>query len=72
LDALPTVRQSTDASGVAVILADHRHYPLSICRHESPDEPAKTAASVIFDCESRRASIALGQPCTAEYTTYSL
>jgi isopenicillin-N N-acyltransferase-like protein len=70
--ALLAARQPTDASAVARILADHDHYPLSICRHESTREPTRTAASVIFDCGSRRASIALGNPCTAVYATYDL
>jgi isopenicillin-N N-acyltransferase like protein len=47
------------------ILADHDGYPLSICRHESAREPTVTAASVVFDCGSRHASIALGNPCAA-------
>jgi isopenicillin-N N-acyltransferase like protein len=48
------------------ILADHAAAPLSICRHPADQEPTVTAASVIFDCARRRATIALGNPCTAE------
>jgi isopenicillin-N N-acyltransferase-like protein len=48
------------------ILADHAGYPLSICRHPSPLEPTVTAASVVFDCARRRATITLGNPCKAE------
>lgn len=70
--ALLAARRPADANAVAGILADHDHYPLSICRHESTHEPTRTAASVIFDCGSRRASIALGNPCTAQYTVFDL
>jgi hypothetical protein len=48
------------------LLADHVGYPLSICRHPSAAEPTVTAASVIFDCAARRATIALGNPCRTE------
>jgi isopenicillin-N N-acyltransferase-like protein len=54
------------------VLADHRGFPLSICRHPSVHEPTVTAASVVFDCGRRLASIALGNPCTAEPVDISL
>jgi isopenicillin-N N-acyltransferase-like protein len=54
------------------ILADHEGYPLSICRHPSAAEPTVTAASVIFDCAARRATIALGNPCCAERVDIAL
>ncbi|HVQ97084.1 MAG TPA: C45 family peptidase [Mycobacteriales bacterium] len=49
------------------ILADHTGYPLSICRHPADQEPTVTAASVIFDCARRQASIALGTGCGTAY-----
>jgi isopenicillin-N N-acyltransferase-like protein len=54
------------------ILADHSGFPLSICRHPSAREPTVTAASVVFDCARLRASIALGNPCTAAPVEISL
>jgi isopenicillin-N N-acyltransferase like protein len=63
--------RSADAD-IAGILADHSGYPLSICRHPSPGEPTVTAASVVFDCAQRRATIALGNPCRAESVEITL
>jgi isopenicillin-N N-acyltransferase like protein len=54
-----------EASTCRRILADHAGHPLSICRHLSEGEPTVTAASVVFDCGRRHASIALGNPCTS-------
>jgi isopenicillin-N N-acyltransferase like protein len=54
------------------ILADHTHLPLSICRHTSADEPTTTAASLLFDCGDRTATVALGPPCTTRPVRYPL
>ncbi|BCB75365.1 C45 family autoproteolytic acyltransferase/hydolase [Phytohabitans flavus] len=48
-----------------LVLTDHAGQPLSICRHPSAEEPTVTAASVVFDCARRHATITLGNPCTA-------
>jgi isopenicillin-N N-acyltransferase-like protein len=53
------------------ILTDHTHHPLSICRHTSPDEPTTTAASVLFDCTTRTATVTLGPPCTTRPLRFS-
>jgi isopenicillin-N N-acyltransferase-like protein len=50
---------------LARVLGDHHAYPLSICRHPSDREPTVTAASVVFDCGRRHASITLGTACGA-------
>jgi isopenicillin-N N-acyltransferase-like protein len=63
--ALDLIAAVPSAGSCRDVLADHSGYPLSICRHPSPDEPTVTAVSAIFDCAARRATIALGNPCAA-------
>ncbi|MFE3281228.1 C45 family autoproteolytic acyltransferase/hydolase [Nocardia sp. NPDC059239] len=57
---------------IAALLADHHGDPYSVCCHVNEQQPSVTAASVIYDCEQRRASVAIGNPCTAEFRTYQL
>jgi isopenicillin-N N-acyltransferase like protein len=60
------------AERIAAWLSDHDGLPLSICRHESPDEPTVTAVSVVFDCGNRIAHITVGRPCTSPTTSVQL
>jgi isopenicillin-N N-acyltransferase-like protein len=58
------------------VLRDHANTPLSICAHWDDDDPDQdqsvTTASMIWEPAERRAHIARGQPCGAEYVTYTL
>lgn len=61
-----------DAGSLRDVLADHQGQPSSLCRHPAPEEPTQTAASVVFDCRARTASIAVGRPCETIPRTVSL
>lgn len=52
-----------------LFLSDHDGYPTGICRH---DESMVTISSIIAEPTQGRMHIALGNPCTSEYVTYSL
>jgi isopenicillin-N N-acyltransferase-like protein len=54
------------------ILRDHAGFPLSICRHPSPDESGTTTAAFIADLRETRMNIAIGNPCVAPFREYSL
>jgi len=58
------------------VLRDHANAPLSICAHWDNDDPDQdqsvTTASMVWEPAERRVHIARGQPCGAEYSTYSL
>jgi len=58
------------------VLRDHANAPLSICAHWDDDDPDQdqsvTTASMVWEPAERRVHIARGQPCGAEYSTYSL
>lgn len=58
------------------VLRDHANEPLSICAHWDDDDPDQdqsvTTASMVWEPAERRVYIARGQPCGAEYSTYSL
>lgn len=54
------------------LLADHSGNPYSVCCHVSEKQPSVTAASVVFDCEQRTAAVAIGNPCSSQFTTYQL
>jgi len=71
------LRRAADLAGrpgttPRTVLADHAGHPLSICRHPSDREQTVTAASVVFDCARRHATIALGNPCTTTHVDVSL
>lgn len=60
-------------------LSDHDGYPVSICRHphDGPSGPmlsnsGKTVAALIAEPENRRFHVALGNPCSNPFVTYSL
>lgn len=60
-------------------LADHAGFPTSICRHphDGPDHPSvsargKTVASLIAEPAVGQLHVSKGNPCEAEYVTYSL
>ncbi|MEW2571844.1 C45 family peptidase [Streptomyces sp. NPDC047070] len=57
---------------IAALLADHQGDPYSVCCHVNDQQPSVTAASVVFDCEERRAAVAIGNPCTTDFRTYQL
>ena len=50
-------------------LSDHDHWPTSICRHESE---VRTIASIIAEPEQGRLHVAVGNPCSSDFVTYSL
>ncbi len=52
-------------------LRDHEGGAAAICRHE-PDRPMKTITSIIAEPEHGRLHVARGNPCQADYATYSL
>src|SRR5262245_48275846 len=55
-------------------LSDHSDHPTSICRHaELPAAGTmRTVASMIAEPAERRMHVALGNPCTSRYVTYSM
>ncbi len=56
-------------------LADHEHFPRSICRHTNEDAETgfwATVFSVIIDPEERRMHISRGNPCSCAYESYHL
>lgn len=54
------------------ILADHDHYPKSICRHDASSQmPSITHASFIMDPAEGAIYIAAGNPCECEYVRYA-
>lgn len=54
---------------IKTFLSDHQGYPTSICRHDSE---SCTVASMISEPAQRRMHVAVGNPCTNRYTTYSM
>lgn len=65
-------KKPTSTEQIKELLVDHGDSPYSICAHETEHQPTITAAAAIFDTEERRASIALGNPCTATFHDYTL
>jgi isopenicillin-N N-acyltransferase-like protein len=61
-----------DGADAEAVLADHDGSPASVCRHQHPSEPTRTAASVVLDCAARTAAIALGPPCESPYARVGL
>ncbi|MGQ0798130.1 MAG: C45 family autoproteolytic acyltransferase/hydrolase [Methanobacteriota archaeon] len=61
---------------VASFLRDHEGHPNSICRHPDPAlreaERYETVVSIILDLGSGELRISSGNPCLAEYRTFSL
>jgi isopenicillin-N N-acyltransferase-like protein len=52
-------------------LGDHSDHPTSICRH-AQTQRMRTVASMIAEPASRRMHVALGNPCSSSYITYSM
>lgn len=66
-ELLERTRSESDQHGrVLELLRDHDGLPLSICRHESVEEPTATASTVVFDCTAQRAEFYLGLACTPD------
>jgi isopenicillin-N N-acyltransferase-like protein len=63
---------SRTVEDLRALLADHDGFPGSVCRHETPDEPTVTAASVVFDCGRRVAEFAIGNPCSNDFVAVAL
>lgn len=61
---------------VAAFLRDHEGHPNSICRHPDPLQPEsgryETVVSVVMDLGAGELRISSGNPCVAEYRTFSL
>jgi isopenicillin-N N-acyltransferase-like protein len=58
------------------VLSDHENAPFSICDHWEADDPdpdqSVTTASMVWEPAAGFAHIAVGQPCSSEYVTFSL
>jgi isopenicillin-N N-acyltransferase like protein len=55
------------------LLSDHENYPISICRHDEPEDTCgKTITSMIFSPKNQKAYLAYGNPCESEYEEYYL
>lgn len=56
------------ANDIFSVLADHDHYPHSICRHEDenklPHEKRKTVFSIVMDLTNNKLSLITDNPCT--------
>jgi isopenicillin-N N-acyltransferase-like protein len=50
-------------------LSDHSGHPTSICRHHGE---SRTVASLIAEPAQRRMHVAVGNPCSGRYATYSM
>lgn len=61
---------------VVSFLRDHEGHPNSICRHPDPRQPEaeryETVVSVVMDLSAGELRISSGNPCVAEYRTFSL
>lgn len=69
---LDATRGRLDVALLQTILSDHADHPHGICRHTAADDPIVTTAALVADCTSRTIRVALGNPCTAEFQTYSV
>lgn len=54
---------SVDVEGLLEMLADHENAPDSICRHPSPDRPAKTVFWCVTNVTSGAIHFGRGNPC---------
>jgi isopenicillin-N N-acyltransferase like protein len=65
--------ENYDEENLFRILSDHENYPISICRHDEPEDTCgKTIASMIFSPKNQKAYLAYGNPCESEYEEYNL
>lgn len=52
-------------------LANHRHFPKSVCNHPSPEHPlSKSLASMVFDLGKGEMHLAFGNACEQPFHTY--
>ena len=67
---LYSVGNNSTAADLFSILANHEHYPNSICRHQDveklPHERMETVFSVVMDLTHNKLSYLLGNPCVRE------
>ncbi|MDN4523002.1 C45 family autoproteolytic acyltransferase/hydolase [Fictibacillus fluitans] len=71
--------EKVNTEDIKHILADHHGYPDSICRHGNtvPTDLGRIAASntvfsIVMNLSSKSLEITYGEPCSAEYVSYSL
>jgi isopenicillin-N N-acyltransferase-like protein len=69
--AVAEARGDLDAGFWQELLADHATYPLGVCCHPDPRQPAleqgATIVAVVMDPAARRIWVAGGNPCTAPW-----
>ena len=53
-------------------LIDHDNYPLSLCRHGTPDDNLMTTAALVCEPTLNRMHVIRGQPCRGFAATYCL
>ena len=63
---------SLTAADLTVACADHDGSPTGICRHAFGPDGVKTIYSVICEVDKGLMHLCLGNPCRAEYQTFSL
>lgn len=67
---LASKRGSITVDDLKRFTADHTHFPLSVCRHRSEEDPLWTTAAFVADLTGRALHIAIGNPCVARFETY--